>query len=108
MSRKFVISTSHHQHKPSEFPSGKLRWEYNIKMDLKLIGRVDVDLCQLVLYEAVLVGFCEHGSEISDSVKVLECIDELSYHEFNKVSRIVYVRDSQPVRRGTLVCREIS
>jgi hypothetical protein len=51
----------------------------NIKTDLKEIRYEDTDWIQLAQY-SVMADSCEHGNEISGSIKSGEFLDRLSNH----------------------------
>jgi hypothetical protein len=45
------------------------RWEDNIKMDLRETGIDGVNWIRLAQDGGPMAGFCEHGNELSDSIK---------------------------------------
>ena len=54
--------------------TSKCRWEYNIKVDLQVVGLGVMDWIDLLMIGHV-AGACECGNETSGSIKCLEFLD---------------------------------
>jgi hypothetical protein len=53
----------------------RLRWEDNIKMDLREIAWDGMDWIDLAQYKTPVEGPCEHGNEPSGSIKCWEILE---------------------------------